>query len=388
MNILIISSEQFVLCSSLVCFKMFFKVFLLSTLITTLNGCKWSPTTVSGSKRPGNICSGQLIFEDNFDSFDLSKWQHEETLAGGGNWEFQWYVNSRDSSFAKNGNLHIKPRLTSDYHGEAYLTSAYVVIPANVCTNSEFYGCDRQGSPDYPINPIRSARIRTIDSFSFKYGTVEVRAKLPAGDWLWPAIWMLPTRNIYGGWPRSGEIDLVESRGNRKLFSGNKNVGVEQFGSTMHFGPRWDINGWQTAHYDRNRQPGYNQDFHTYKMVWTQNKIEFSVDNSVIGTVKAENGFWNRGNFGSSGLPNPWAGATNMAPFDQEFHLIINLAVGGVNYFADSFRNEGASKPWSNTSPNAIRDFWRGKNEWLPTWNYNSNDDANLQVDYVRVWAL
>lgn len=297
-------------------------------------------------------------------------------------------MNSRDNSFTKNGNLHLKPRLTSDYFGEAFLTSGHVVIPPNECTNAEFYGCDRQGSPDYPINPIRSARIQTIDSFSFKYGTLEVRAKMPAGDWLWPAIWLLPTKYVYGVWPRSGEIDLVESRGNRKLFSGNTNVGSEQIGSTLHFGPRWDINGWPTAHYDRNRSPGYDTGFHTYKLIWTMEKIEFLIDNSVVGTVSAGNGFWQRGNFGNSGLANPWASATKMAPFDQEFHIIMNLAVGGTGFFSDSFRNEGASKPWSNTSPNAARDFWNGRGGWLPTWNYNRNDDADLQVDYVRVWAL
>lgn len=123
-------------------------------------------------------------------------------------------------------------------------------------------------------------------------------------------------------------------------------------------------------------------------MVWSQDFIRFFVDNVEMGTVNAGNGFWARGGFQNSGLPNPWAGASKMAPFDQEFHVIINLAVGGVNYFNDGFRNEGAGKPWSITSPTAARDFWRGKNGWLPTWNYKQNDDADLQVDYVRVWAL
>lgn len=357
-------------------------------VVALTEACQWTPTTASGSKAPGGFCKGQLIFEDNFDWLDQSKWHHEVTLAGGANWEFQWYLNNRDNSFTKNGNLHIKPRLTSDYFGEAFLSSGRIEIPSNECTNADFWGCDRQGNPDNIINPIRSARIRTLNSFSFKYGTLEVRAKMPAGDWLWPAIWLLPSRNVYGTWPASGEIDLVEARGNRRLFAGNTNVGTEQVGSTMHFGPRWDVNGWQTAHFERNRRPAYSDGFHTYKMVWTQSGIQFSIDNIVVGNVNAGEGFWKRGNFQNSGLPNPWASATRMAPFDQEFHVIINLAVGGINYFADSFRNEGSGKPWSNTSPTAARDFWRGKNGWLPTWAYNQNDDANLQVDYVRVWAL
>lgn len=297
-------------------------------------------------------------------------------------------MNNRDNSFTKNGNLHIKPKLTSDYFGEAFLTSGRVVISPHECTNSDFYGCDRQGSPDNPLNPIRSARIRTIDSFSFKYGTLEVRAKMPAGDWLWPAIWLLPTKYVYGGWPRSGEIDLVESRGNRKLFSDRTNVGSEQIGSTLHFGPKTDINGWTTAHYVKNLVPGFDEDFHVYKLVWTPEKIQFFVDEGVVGVVKAGNGFWKRGNFSGSGLPNLWQTGTKMAPFDEEFHIVINLAVGGTGYFSDSFKNEDYKKPWSNKAPYPVRDFWNSRDQWLPTWNYNKTDDADLQVDYVRVWAL
>lgn len=63
-------------------------------------------------------------------------------------------------------------------------------------------------------NPIRSARLRTVNSFSAKYGRVVIRAKMPKGDWIWPAIWMLPKHAEYGSWPSSGEIDIVESRGN------------------------------------------------------------------------------------------------------------------------------------------------------------------------------
>jgi beta-glucanase (GH16 family) len=361
---------------------------IVGLVVNSSFACRWTPTTVSGSKKPASVCSGQLIFEDNFDWLDQSKWQHETTLGGGGNWEFQWYLNHRDNSFTKNGNLHIKPRLTSDYFGEAFLWSGRVVIPPDVCTNAQWWGCDRQGTPENYINPIRSARLRTLDSFSFKYGTLEVRAKLPAGDWLWPAIWLLPSRSVYGIWPASGEIDLMESRGNRNLYSGNVNVGSEQVGSTLHFGPRWDANGWSTAHYEKNNRPSFSDIFHTYKMVWTPDYIQFFVDNRVIGTVDAGEGFWKRGNFQNTQFPNPWARATKMAPFDQEFHLIINLAVGGVNYFADSFRNAGARKPWSNSSPHSVRDFWQGKSGWLPTWNYSQNDDADLKVDYVRVWAL
>jgi len=118
------------------------------------------------------------------------------------------------------------------------LQTGRVVIPPGECTLAEWYGCDRQGTVNNIINPIRSARVDTRNSFGFKYGTLEIRARMPAGDWLWPALWMMPRDNVYGGWPTSGEIDLLEQRSNRQLYDGNVNVGVNQAGSTMHFGPR------------------------------------------------------------------------------------------------------------------------------------------------------
>lgn len=297
-------------------------------------------------------------------------------------------MNDPDVSYVENGNLHIRPALTSDYYGEEFLTSGQIVIPREECTNTEFDGCNRTGSPDFPLNPVRSARIRTIDSFSFKYGTLEVRAKMPAGDWLWPAIWLLPTKNRYGSWPRSGEIDLNESRGNRKLFSGKINVGTEQFGSTLHFGPHTNVNGWRTAHFNKNRIPGFNEDFHVYKLLWTPKKLQFFVDDESLGTINVGSGFWNRGNFSNSGFSNIWQNASINAPFDQEFHIILNLAVGGNGFFSDSLRNEPYKKPWKNTSPNSIRDFWNSRKLWLPTWNYYDDDSSHFIVDYVKVWAL
>lgn len=146
------------------------------------------------------------IFEDNFDNLDLSIWKHAGTMAGGGNNEFQWYVNDRANSFSSNGVLHLKPTFMAEIFGEDFLTSGRVVIPEPECTDSSNYGCDRRGYPDSIINPVRSARVDSSPSFSFKYGTLEIRAKMPRGDWLWPALWLMPRYSVYGGWPRSGEI--------------------------------------------------------------------------------------------------------------------------------------------------------------------------------------
>lgn len=198
----------------------------------------------------------------------------------------------------------------------------------------------------------------------------------------------MPKNNVYGGWPASGEIDLMEARGNEKLFDGDTNIGTEQFGSTLHFGPRWDQNGWSTAHINKNFSAGLDKDFHVYKLVWTNSSIEFLFDDERVGIVNVEDGFWKRAGFDKTEAENPWKNGTLMAPFDQEYFILLNLAVGGTNgFFSDNHKNEGAPKPWVNSSPHAMRDFWAGKDAWLPTWNMDT-DDSHFQIDYVRVYAL
>ena len=97
-----------------------------------------------------------------------------------------------------------------------------------------WFGCKRTGTKNNILPPIQSARINTKDTFSFKYGKVEINAKLPGGDWRQPALWLLPNDNFYGPWPLSGEIDIVETRGNKELVLNGVNIGTEQMGSTLH----------------------------------------------------------------------------------------------------------------------------------------------------------
>ena len=148
--------------------------------------------------------------------------------------------------------------------------------PYQTCTGQANYGCRRQGTTDNIINPIQSARIRSVNSFSFKYGKLEVRARLPKGDWIWPAIWLLPRQFSYGDWPASGEIDLVEARGNEKLFTkGNVSIGIDQVGSTLHWGPFFAANSFDRTHATKNLKMGHLQMificflFNGMKMGWT-----------------------------------------------------------------------------------------------------------------------
>jgi len=118
--------------------------------------------------------------------------------------------------------------------------------PADMCTGNQFYGCERNAaaSGNY-INPVRSARLRSLKAVNFQYGRVEIKAKLPRGDWMWPAIWMLPSNNEFGNWPASGEIDIMESRGNDASYPSG---GVNTFASTLHWGPDYAHNAYMKTH--------------------------------------------------------------------------------------------------------------------------------------------
>jgi hypothetical protein len=342
--------------------------------------------------------SGELIFEDNFDTLDFDNWQHEITMAGGGNWEFQVYWNNRTNSYVRDSTLFLKPTLTSDRFGEEFINTGHLDLwgggPGDYCTMNSFYGCERVGAGNNIINPIASARLRTVDTFSFLYGKVEVRAKQPAGDWIWPAIWMLPAGVEYGQWPTSGEIDIMESRGNLQYTLDGENIGAEQYGVTLHYGIDYVTNGWEYAHFSRNTAAGqgWDKEFHRFQCEWAPDYVKFSVDDEELGTVQIpEGGMFELGQFETShpGVANPWEGQAKNAPFDKMFYIVLNVAVGGTGYFPDEAVNVGG-KPWSNQSPNAAFDFWSAKASWLPTWNLDQNngEDAAMQVDYVRVWAL
>ena len=121
------------------------------------------------------------------------------------------------------------------------------------------------------INPIQSARLRTAETFSFKYGKVEVNASLPRGDWIWPAIWLLPTHQEYGIWPASGEIDIIESRGNGPEYPGG---GCDTVGSTLHWGPFYPDDKYELTHAEKKLEKSdFTQEFHVFGMEWDEDHI-------------------------------------------------------------------------------------------------------------------
>jgi len=355
-----------------------------------------------------------LVWQDEFNTanIDGTKWQHEVTAWGGGNGEFQVYTPEPTNSFIRNGRLFIRPTLlaetrnplTGQAFGHQYMQNGNLNLNTlyGTCTMSENNGCVRTGAAGN-IPPTMSARLRSYQRFSFRFGRVEIRAKMPVGDWLWPAMWMLPETSVYGGWPRSGEIDIVEIIGNRDLRCGTSSRGIDHMGVAMHWGPAWDENHYYLTQRSKNDNTNYGDNFHNYVLEWSTNGLRFYIDNlntplmDVPSPPINQNPGWI--NFWEFGKPwratqNPWASGTNMAPFDQPFHILLNVAVGGTGgYIPDNCTNRGGTpayqKPWTNGQGyvSSMQAFYNRRADWQWTWNQEGDNNA-MQVEYVRVYQL
>lgn len=210
----------------------------------------------------------KLVWADEFKKDGLpdpSNWSYDVGDHGWGNNELQYY--SKDD--LKN----------------ARVEKGILIIEARVdSTHSKGY---------------TSARLVSKGKAFWQYGYIEVKAKLPQGVGTWPAIWMLPEEDRHGGWPKNGEIDIMEHvgydpgkvHGTVHTEAFNHSIGTQKGGQKM--------------------VPDFSDEFHTYAIDWTAEKIDFFIDGEKYFT------FENTGNDYKE-----W-------PFDQPFHLILNIAVGG-----------------------------------------------------------
>ena len=239
-----------------------------------------------------------LIWNDEFSgsALDESKWNYEPHEPGWTNEELQEYTTSTDNVFLRDGKLVIKA-IKSEKNGKDYYTSGKVT---------------GQNKTD------------------FTYGKVVVSAKVPEGQGLWPAIWMMPKdESYYGQWPKCGEIDIMEVLGND----------VNTAYGTLHYGePHGEIQGtWGLT------GQSYADSFHEFSVEWEPGEIRWYIDGNLYNTAND----WFTAVQGEDEKPYP-------APFDQPFFVQMNLAVGGT---------------WPG-NPDATTDF----------------DKAEFEVDYVRVY--
>lgn len=277
-------------------------IFLVVLCSLVLAGCGDEPINYDVSDEEVTQYEGYtLLWHDEFNGTELDKsnWFPEYHTPGWVNNELQEYTVNGDNYYVKDGKLVIKATKTTDENGKDHYASA---------------------------------RISSQSRQEFTYGKVIVNAKVPKGKGLWPAAWMLPaSTKQYGQWPVSGEIDIMEIL----CHETNKSY------STIHFGlPHKQSGGFYFTHRD---EPDFSEDFHEFSVDWEPGEMRFYVDGNPVYTVKK----W----FGANvrQLPYPFP-----APFDADFYVILNLAVGG---------------DWPGV-PNASTDF----------------DNAEFLIDYVRVY--
>ena len=224
-----------------------------------------------------------LVWSDEFDgdALDMSKWSYEL-----GNWKLD-----ADGNYITNGWGNNEQEFYTDRN--ASVKDGILTIAAR----HEPYTDPVQGTYEYT-----SARLSTQHKFSVCGGRLEVRACCDAGKSLWPAIWMLPEDSVYGGWAASGEIDIMEGWGSTP----------EKICGTIHFGDVWPNNTYLTSDY---RFPAGDsaENWHVYAVEWDYGEIRWYVDGICYST---------QSDWYSANRAKP-------APFDQNFYLILNLAVGG-----------------------------------------------------------
>lgn len=207
------------------------------------------------------------VWSDEFDdpAIDRSKWSFQTGAGGWGNHELENYTDRPENAAVRDGRLIITAR-REEYEGSHYT----------------------------------SARLRTIRKGDWRYGRFEARMRLPVAQGMWPAFWMMPTDSLYGGWPASGEIDIMELIG--------------KFPSRV-YGTLHTVNG-QGQHVSYGEQidlasSTFADDFHVFAAEWDPGHLALFLDDqpyNVLDTPFANGGTW---------------------PFDQRFHIILNLAVGG-----------------------------------------------------------
>ena len=294
-------------------------------------------------------------------------------------------TNTNENAFVQDGQLHIKPTLQDP----GLITKNNVMnFTANkLCTSPVVLNCVAitNTTNGTIVNPVKSARLNTKKGASIKYGRVEVTAKIPAGDWLWPAIWMMPVKETYGPWPLSGEIDILESRGNNYTHSQGGNDIVS---SALHWGPNFANDAWWRTNVKRKAlHTTFSDKFHTFGLEWSEKYLFTYIDTRLLQVLYTSfnQPLWQRGSFplsDSNGtrLIDPWS-KTGQAqtPFDQPFYLILNVAVGATNGW---FKDGENGKPWVDGSPTAAKDFWDARRQWQPTWEKN----GEMIIKRVQMW--
>lgn len=214
----------------------------------------------------------------------------------------------------KDGKLYIKPTLTQATIGAYQLEHGNVYL--SDCTDFNRENCKQKADKIVIIHPVQSARLDTKYNFSFKFGRIEVIAKIATGDWLRSAISLMPMDSDES--LRFGGIDLFECRGNVEYKDDNGlELGTEHVASTLHFESQWNHKtlGVDKIKFSKNNEFGYNTGFHKFELIWNENGFKFLVDDVETGFFSVANEFWQLGKIDRE---DRWKLGAKMATFDQE----------------------------------------------------------------------
>lgn len=236
-----------------------------------------------------------IVWSDEFDGdrLDETKWSYAADCGGGGNDERQCYDVSPETVSVGGGVL----KLTAIKRKTTGLANPWAGPTGPMKTG------------DYA-----SGKILTQGKASWLHGRIEARAKVPGGQGVWPAIWMMPDFSTHGGWPRSGEIDILEAVNLGAPCETCEGGRENRVFGTIHFAG--DAAGTHRQVSNATPMPASADGFHVYAVEWSAEAITWFVDGQPYAQAKA--GDWKR--------EDQDAGP---APFDQPFHLILNLAFGG-----------------------------------------------------------
>ncbi|XP_048487619.1 beta-1,3-glucan-binding protein isoform X1 [Plutella xylostella] len=328
--------------------------------------CDHTETEIQGEIVKEHICKDDLIFSEEFEGplSSSNRWVVEEMFPEGPDFPFNVY-RGEEMVTIENGTLIIKPKLLDEniITGELDLSDVFSTTLTSCTGRLDTTECQRVAFAANILPPVASGKVSSRRRFNFKYGKVEVRAKLPVGDWLVPEINLEPRHNVYGdGNYASGIIRIAFVRGNPGM------------GRSLYGGPILSSKEPIRSKFLKEKVGGeeWNKEFHNYSMIWKRDGITLAVDGVTYGVVPA-------GSFlqleGEVSHARRWASGSAMAPLDQMFHLTLGIRAGGAGDFPDS-----GPKPYRDGDSKAALQYWAARDRWLPSWG-----DARLMVDYFHL---
>ncbi|GAA6204051.1 hypothetical protein NBRC116600_08480 [Thalassotalea sp. SU-HH00458] len=334
--------------------KSFTPLFILVSTMSLL-GCGGAQTETDSSKIDPQqpVSDWQMVWSDEFDgeAIDTQNWTHEVNCWGGGNNEKQCYTENAENSYVSDGTLKL------------------VALPA--AEGAEL--------------PYTSARMISKNKADFKYGRFEIKAKMPYGQGSFPAFWMMPTDEVYGGWPKSGEIDILETVNLKTV----NDEGVEENNvhGTLHYGKEWPNNSHSGKSYSLPDGINPADDFHVYAIEWQEGEIRWYVDDYLYATQRKSEvrynskdeavGLAHKGWFAeyfdqtTGELTTHW----DNAPYDQQFYMILNNAVGGD--WAENTNNLGIDA-------SAFADGQTFEIDYIRVYQCQQNPDTGKGCETVR----